>query len=129
MIRPALLAASLLLAAPALAEPVTRNCDFAPLGRLSISVDEVARRVVVTTPSGLTATFRDGVLGRLYGPDEGPDFGEVMQFVTIKPDRVEVGFRWPRDGLLGNWAYFSRAAFHNPAAPCVWRSHWSFRLA
>ena len=117
-----------LLATPALAEPLTRSCDYkgdGKLGPLMIDFDETARSVRVTTQDGRVYRYQDGVTGRI-GPAAADDLGPVEQFVNLRPGRVEVGFRWLDDGSTGHLAYFDPISFKNPAKRCVWRSLWVF---
>ncbi len=117
------------LASPAAAEAVSRSCDYkgdGKLGPLTIDFDATQRTVRVTTKDGHVYHYRDGVTGRISAAAEEDDMGPVEQFVTLKNDRVEVGFRWLDDGSTGHLAYFDPAAFTNPAKPCVWRSLWVF---
>jgi hypothetical protein len=127
---PAALAA--LLASPAAAAPVTRQCDYkgeGNLGPLMVAYDEAARLVQVTTGDGHVWRYQDGATGRLSPLlQTDDDVGPVEQFVTLKAGRVEVGFRWPDDGRTGHLAYFDVAAFKNPAKPCTWRSLWDFAI-
>ncbi len=118
-----------LLATPVAAEPVTRSCDYAGLGKLgplTIDFDAAARSVRVTTQDGRVYRYQDGVTGRIAPASSDDDLGPVQQFVTLRPDRVEVGFRWLDDGSTGHLAYFDPLAFKNPAKRCVWRSLWVF---
>ncbi len=118
-----------LLAAPVAAEPLTRSCDYkgdGKFGPLTIDFDEAARSVRVTTQDGRIYRYQDGVTGRIGPASEADDFGPVAQFVTLRPGRVEVGFRWLDDGSTGHLAYFDPVAFKNPGKRCVWRSLWAF---
>ncbi|HXZ15370.1 MAG TPA: hypothetical protein VEH77_05260 [Roseiarcus sp.] len=124
------LAGFALLSTPAAATALTRSCDYkgdGKLGPLTIDFDEAQRFVRVTTQDGRVYHYRDGVTGRI-GPaaEDGEDLGPVEQFVNLKADRVEVGFRWLDDGSTGHLAYFDPTAFKNPAKRCVWRSLWAF---
>jgi hypothetical protein len=126
----ALAAFAALLSTPLAAQTITRSCDYkgqGKLGPLTIALDESARSVRVTTQDGRVYNYQDGVTGRI-GPASTDDLGPVEQFVKFLPDRVEVGFRWPDDGLTGHLAYFDPAAFRNPAKPCVWKSLWNFAM-
>ncbi len=121
-----------LVASPAAAEIVTRQCDYrgeGKLGSLLVGYDESARLVRVTTSDGRLWRYQDGATGRL-GPSIpfADDPGPVEQFVNLRAGRVEVGFRWPDDGSTGHLAYFDAAAFKNPAKRCVWRSLWDFAM-
>jgi hypothetical protein len=129
----ALLAALCLSNAAAVAGPVTRTCEVKGWKRninadpVTLTVDESARTVVTTTRDGVTATFRDGMTAPVFkrkGEAEG--FGNGTQFVTIKPDRIEVGYRSPDDETLSHFAYFNRSAIKNLASPCLLRSFWWF---
>jgi len=127
---PLVLIASLaLLATSAAAAPVTRSCDYKGYGKfgpLTIDFDETARSVRVTTQDGRVYRYQDGVTGRIGPGAADDDLGPVEQFVTLRPGRVEVGFRWLDDGSTGHLAYFDPMAFKNPAKRCVWRSLWAF---
>ena len=125
----AIAALAALLTTPLAAQTVTRSCDYkgdGKLGPLTIAFDESARSVRVTTQDGRTYRYQDGVTGRISPASNQDDLGPVEQFVKFLPDEVEVGFRWIDDGSTGHLAYFDRAAFENPAKPCVWRSLWNF---
>ena len=134
-ILPALAALAALIASHALAlaaGPVTRQCDYkgqAKIGPLTVAYDASARRVRVTTADGRLWLYQNGATGRL-GPSiaAADDPGPVEQFVIERAGRVEVGFRWPDDGMTGHLAYFDAAAFKNPAKRCVWRSLWDFAM-
>jgi hypothetical protein len=113
----------------AVAEPLTRSCDYkgdGKLGPLTIDFDETARSVRVTTQDGRVYRYQNGVTGRIGPGSTDDDLGPVEQFVTLRPDRVEVGFRWLDDGSTGHLAYFDPSAFKNPGKRCVWRSLWVF---
>lgn len=125
----AVLCSGATLAGPALAEPLTRSCDYkgdGKLGPLTIAFDETARSVRVTTQDGRVYRYQNGVTGRIGPGAPDDDLGPVEQFVNLRPDRVEVGFRWLDDGSTGHLAYFDPAAFKNPGKRCVWRSLWVF---
>ena len=125
----AIAALAALLTTPLAAQTVTRSCDYkgdGKLGPLTIAFDQSARSVRVTTQDGRTYRYQDGVTGRISPASNQDDLGPVEQFVKFLPDEVEVGFRWIDDGSTGHLAYFDRAAFENPAKPCVWRSLWNF---
>jgi hypothetical protein len=125
----AVLCSAATLAQPALAEPLTRSCDYkgdGKLGPLTIAFDETARSVRVTTQDGRVYRYQNGVTGRIGPASPDDDLGPVEQFVNLRPDRVEVGFRWLDDGSTGHLAYFDPAAFKNPSKRCVWRSLWAF---
>lgn len=131
-IRLVLAAFAALLSSPVAAGPVTRQCDYkgeGKLGPLVVAYDETARLVRVTTSDGRIWRYQDGATGRL-GPAiaTADDPGPVVQFVTLRAGRVEVGFRWPDDGTTGHLAYFDPLAFKNPAKKCLWRSLWYFAL-
>ena len=118
-----------LLATPVAAHPVTRSCDYSGMGKLgplTVAFDAAARSVRVTTQDGRVYRYQDGVTGRIASASSDDDLGPVQQFVTLRPDRVEVGFRWPDDGSTGHLAYFDPDAFKDPAKRCVWRSLWVF---
>ncbi|RBP09754.1 hypothetical protein DFR50_121100 [Roseiarcus fermentans] len=117
------------LTGPAFADSLTRSCDYkgdGKLGPLTIDFDEAARSVRVTTPDGRVYRYQNGVTGRIGPATADDDLGPVEQFVNLRPDRVEVGFRWLDDGSTGHLAYFDPTAFKNPAKRCVWRSLWAF---
>ncbi len=125
----ALVTVSALLATPALAAPLTRSCDYKGMGKygsLTIDFDEAARSVRVTTQDGRVYRYQDGATGPIGRPPADDDLGPVKQFVNLRPDRVEVGFRWLDDGSTGHLAYFDPAAFKNPTRRCMWRSLWAF---
>jgi hypothetical protein len=118
-----------LLATPVVAEPLTRSCDYkgdGKLGPLTIDFDEAMRSVRVTTQDGRVYRYQNGVTGRISPASADDDLGPVEQFVNLRPDRVEVGFRWLDDGSTGHLAYFDPSSFKNPAKRCVWRSLWVF---
>ena len=118
-----------LLTTSAVAEPLTRSCDYkgdGKLGPLTIDFDEVARLVQVTTQDGRVYRYQNGVTGRISPAAADDDLGPVELFVYLRPGRVEVGFRWLDDGSTGHLAYFDPAAFRNPGKHCVWRSLWLF---
>jgi hypothetical protein len=125
----AIAALAAFLATPLAAQPISRNCAYkgdGKLGPLKIDFDEAARSVRVTTQDGRTYRYQDGVTGRISPASNQDDLGPVEQFVKFLPDEVEVGFRWIDDGSTGHLAYFDRAAFKDPAKPCLWRSLWNF---
>jgi hypothetical protein len=125
----AVLSFAALLATPVAAQTLTRSCDYkgdGKLGPLTVDFDEAARSVRVTTQDGRVYHYRDGVTGRISPASADDDLGPVEQFVNLRPDRIEVGFRWLDDGSTGHLAYFDRAAFKNPTKRCVWRSLWAF---
>lgn len=127
--RLALAALCALLASPVAAATVTRTCGYkgeGQLGPLTIVFDEDQRLVRVTTRDGREFRYQDRVIGPIAPVAEDDDVGPVEQFVTVRPGRVEVGFRWLDDGSTGHLAYFDPAAFRNPAKRCVWRSLWAF---
>ena len=127
--RLALAALCALLASPVAAATVTRSCDYkgdGKLGPLTIDFDEDRALVRVTTRDGREFRYQDRVTGPIAPVAEDDDVGPVEQFVTVRPGRVEVGFRWLDDGSTGHLAYFDPAAFKNPAKRCVWRSLWAF---
>jgi hypothetical protein len=114
---------------PLAAEPITRSCDYkgdGKLGPLVIAFDEAAHWVRVTTRDGQIWRYQDGATGRISPLSAVDDLGPVEQFVKLRAGRVEVGFRWPEDGMTGHLAYFDAAAFKNPAKRCLWRSLWNF---
>jgi hypothetical protein len=116
-------------ASPLAAQPVTRQCEYkgeGKLGPLLVAFDEAARLVSVTGRDGQVWRYQDGVTGRLSPSAAADDIGPVEQFVKLRAGRVEVGFRWPDDGMTGHLAYFDAAAFKNPARRCLWRSLWQF---
>jgi hypothetical protein len=118
-----------LLASPAVAEPLTRSCDYkgdGKIGPLTIDYDEAQRSVRVTTQDGRVYRYQDGVTGRIGPTTADDDLGPVEQFVNLRPGRVEVGFRWLDDGSTGHLAYFDPLAFKDPGKRCVWRSLWVF---
>lgn len=118
-----------LLATPVAAEPLTRTCDYAGLGKLgplTIDFDAAARSVRVTTQDGRVYRYQDGVTGRIAPSAFDDGLGPVEQFVKLGSDRVEVGFRWLDDGSTGHLAYFDPKTFKNLAKKCVWRSLWVF---
>ena len=118
-----------LVASPLAAEPITRSCDYkgeGKLGPLLVAFDEAARSVRVTTRDGRIWHYQDGATGRISPLSAADDLGPVEQFVKLRAGRVEVGFRWPEDGMMGHLAYFDAAAFRNPARRCLWRSLWNF---
>jgi hypothetical protein len=120
-----------LVTSPLAAEPVTRSCDYkgeGKLGPLVVAFDEAARSVRVTARDGQIWRYQDGATGRLSPVSAVDDLGPVEQFVKLRAGRVEVGFRWPEDGMTGHLAYFDPAAFKNPAKRCVWRSLWDFAM-
>jgi hypothetical protein len=111
------------------AQPVTRQCEYkgeGKLGPLVVAFDEEARSVRVTSRDGQVWRYQDGATGRISSPSATDDLGPVEQFVKLRAGRVEVGFRWPDDGMTGHLAYFDPAAFKNPARRCLWRSLWDF---
>jgi hypothetical protein len=125
----AIAALAALLTTPLAAQTITRSCAYkgdGKLGPLTIAFDESARSVRVTTKDGRTYLYQDGVTGRISSSSSQDDLGPVEQFVKFLPDEVEVGFRWIDDGSTGHLAYFDRAAFEDPAKPCLWRSLWNF---
>src|SRR5438876_9544895 len=131
MNRARLLAAALgcVAASPLAAEPVIRQCEYkgeAKLGPLVVAFDEEARSVKVMARDGQIWRYEDGATGRISPPNVADDLGPVEQFVKLRAGRVEVGFRWPDDGMTGHLAYFDVAAFKNPARRCLWRSLWDF---
>src|SRR5260370_22420028 len=103
-----ILAASAGLAAsPVAAQPVTRQCEYkgeGKLGPLEVAFDEAAHWVRVTAPDGQVWHYQDGVTGRISPPTTTDDLGAVEQFVELRADRGEVGFRWPDDRLTGHLA-------------------------
>jgi hypothetical protein len=116
-------------ASPLAAQPVTRQCEYkgeGKLGPLLVAFDEAAHLVSVTGRDGQVWRYQDGVTGRLGPSPAADDIGPVEQFVKLRAGRVEVGFRWPDDGMTGHLAYFDAAAFKNPARRCLWRSLWQF---
>ena len=116
-------------AAPLAAQPVTRQCAYkgeGKLGPLVVAFDEAARSVSVTSGNGEVWRYRDGVTGPIGTSAEADGLGPVEQFVKLRAGQVEVGFRWPDDGLTGHLAHFDAAAFKNPARRCLWRSLWVF---
>jgi hypothetical protein len=125
----AIAAIAALLTTPLAAQTITRSCAYkgdGKLGPLTIAFDEAARSVKVTTKDGRSYLYQDGVTGRISSSSSQDDLGPVEQFVKFLPDEVEVGFRWIDDGSTGHLAYFDRAAFEDPAKPCLWRSLWNF---
>lgn len=125
----ALAALAALLTTPLAAQPITRSCAYkgdGKLGPLTIDFDEFARSVRVTTQDGRIYRYQDGVTGSISPPENRDDLGPVEQFVKFLPDEVQVGFRWLDDGSTGHLAHFDRAAFKDPAKPCLWRSLWNF---
>jgi hypothetical protein len=127
----ALAALAALLTTPLAAQPITRTGDYkgdGKLGPLTIAFDEAAHTVRVTTQDGRIYRYQDGVTGRISPPSSQDDLGPVEQFVKYLPTEVEVGFRWIDDGSTGHLAYFDRAAFKDPARPCLWRSLWNFAM-
>jgi hypothetical protein len=125
----AIAAFAALLTTPLAAQTITRSCAYkgdGKLGPLTIAFDESARSVRVTTKDGRSYLYQDGVTGRISSSSSEDDLGPVEQFVKFLPDEVEVGFRWIDDGSTGHLAYFDRAAFEDPAKPCLWRSLWNF---
>ena len=118
-----------LVSTPLAAQPISRSCDYkgdGKLGPLTIDFDETARSVRVTTQDGRVYRYQDGVTGRIGPASADDDLGPVEQFVNLRSDRVEVGFRWLDDGSTGHLAYFDPVAFKNPSKPCLWRSLWNF---
>jgi hypothetical protein len=114
---------------PLAAAPVIRQCDYkgeGKLGPLIVAFDEAALSVSVTGRDGRVWRYRNGVTGRIGPPSAEDDLGPVEQFVKLRAGRVEVGFRWPDDGMTGHLAYFDAAAFKSPARRCLWRSLWQF---
>ncbi|HZZ62931.1 MAG TPA: hypothetical protein VFE63_17500 [Roseiarcus sp.] len=127
----ALAALAALLTTPLAAQTITRSCAYkgdGKLGPLTINFDEAAHTVRVTTQDGRIYRYQDGVTGRISPASSQDDLGPVEQFVKYLPDEVEVGFRWIDDGSTGHLAYFDRAAFKDPAKPCLWRSLWNFAM-
>jgi hypothetical protein len=127
-----LVIAAMLAASPVGASPVTRTCAYKgrlQIGALTVTLDESARTVKTEYGGGRVYVYRDGARALNCAPLAGEattDCGFADQFVTIRPDRVEVGFRWPEDKQIAHMAYVPRAAFQNPRAPCVWRALWDF---
>jgi len=124
-----LAACAALLATPLAAQPISRSCDYkgeGKLGPLKIDFDEATRSLTVTTSDGKVWKYRDGVTGRIAQSAAKDDVGPVEQFVKVTPDRVEVGFRWPDDGMTGHIAYFDRGSLSDPGKTCLWHSLWDF---
>lgn len=116
---------------PAMADPVTRTCDYegpGKLGPLTVTADETAKRIVVTTALGSTWVLQDGVTTE-YRPQQSDSRGYDVrtQFVAFKSDRVEVGVRNPDDGAMVHMSYFNRSALNSPTTRCLWKSLWGFR--
>lgn len=125
-----LAACAALLATPLAAQTISRTCDYkgqGKLGPLKIDFDEATRSLTVTTHEGKVWKYRDGVTGPIgQSLVKDDDLGPVEQFVKLTPDKVEVGFRWPDDGMTGHLAYFDRDSLLNPAKTCLWHSLWNF---
>jgi len=118
-----------LLATPLAAQTISRSCDYkgdGKLGPLKIEFDETIRSLTVTSRDGKVWKYRDGVTGRIAQSAVKDDVGPVEQFVKLTPDRVEVGFRWPDDGMTGHLAYFERDSLSDPGKTCLWHSLWDF---
>jgi hypothetical protein len=132
MIRLTVLLATLWLAsAAAVAAPVTRSCEVRGWKRdiyappVTLTVDEATRTVTTSLPNGWTATYHDGMTGWVL-ERYGEAIAEGAQFVIIKRDIIEVGWRSPEDETLAHFAYFNRSAIKTLAAPCLLRSFWWF---
>ena len=124
-----LAACAALLATPLAAQPISRSCDYkgeGKLGPLKIDFDEATRSLTVTTHDGKVWKYRDGVTARIAQSAVKDDVGPVEQFVKVTPDKVEVGFRWPDDGMTGHLAYFDRSSLSDPGKTCLWHSLWDF---
>lgn len=120
-----------LVATPLAAQTISRSCDYkgeGKLGPLKIDFDEATRSLTVTTHDGKVWTYRDGVTGRIAQSASRDDMGPVEQFVKLTADKVEVGFRWPDDGMMGHLAYFDRSSLSDPTKSCLWHSLWNFAM-
>lgn len=116
---------------PLAAQTFSRSCDYkgeGKLGPLKIDFDEATRSLTVTTHDGKVWRYRDGVTGRISQSAARDDMGPVEQFVKLTADKVEVGFRWPDDGMMGHLAYFDRSSLSDPAKSCLWHSLWDFAM-
>jgi hypothetical protein len=127
--------AALMLATSAGAEPVKLQCDTIGSrakfwGKLTLTVDLVARRVLVDSQRHkmFGADYQDGVFAPVHKASVVAAYEEepVAQFVNVRPDRVEVGWR-TKEGELEYLAYFNRSALHG--ARCRWHSLSQFDVA
>ncbi len=122
----------LICAGPALADPITRTCDYqgpGKLGPLTVTADETAKRIVVTTALGATwvsAGWRHDRIPPARRPTTNPTTSKPSSSLS-SPTGSKSGIRNPDDGATVHMSYFNRSALNSPNTRCVWKSLWGFR--